>query len=156
MSTMKAKLKEADADVWAGIEFHHTEIRRDFYHDSAGKTIEQGMTLFVSCPRSGYRRQEPLPSCGDIRVGEVITFEQQRFTRNLGECVRETIPKVQLRRMSTAFAKIAVRVTRNARLSFRHRFYDQIRRSYEIIEAATCHRIPAPIDDFRGFDEIGC
>jgi hypothetical protein len=109
----------------------------------------------LSCPLSEHSWQESPLSCGDVRVGEVITFEEQRFTHDLGECVGEAIPEVQLRRMSTAFAKITVGITRNARLSFRYRFYNHIGLSHEVIEAATCHRISAPIDDDRGFDEIG-
>ena len=39
MSTMKSKLKEIDSEVWDNINFYYEEIRCDFYHQSAGKTI---------------------------------------------------------------------------------------------------------------------
>jgi len=39
ISTMKSKLNEIDAEVWDSINFYYEEIRCDFYHQSAGKTI---------------------------------------------------------------------------------------------------------------------
>lgn len=39
ISTVKAKLTNVDADVWNNINFYYEEIRCDFYHQSAGKTI---------------------------------------------------------------------------------------------------------------------
>lgn len=39
ISTMKSKLKEIDYGVWDNINFYYEEIRCDFYHQSAGKTI---------------------------------------------------------------------------------------------------------------------
>lgn len=39
VKAVKAKLKEVDDAVWENIEFYYTEIRNDFYHESAGKTI---------------------------------------------------------------------------------------------------------------------
>jgi N-acyl-D-aspartate/D-glutamate deacylase len=38
-ATMKSKLKEIDAQVWDNINFYYEEIRCDFYHQSAGKTV---------------------------------------------------------------------------------------------------------------------
>lgn len=39
VSTMKSKLSEVDSNVWDSINFYYEEIRCDFYHQSAGKTI---------------------------------------------------------------------------------------------------------------------
>jgi hypothetical protein len=39
IATVKAKLPTIDSDVWANINFYYEEIRCDFYHKSAGKTI---------------------------------------------------------------------------------------------------------------------
>jgi hypothetical protein len=39
ISTIKSKLKDIDQEVWDSIDFYYTEIRCDFYHESAGKTI---------------------------------------------------------------------------------------------------------------------
>lgn len=39
ISTMKSKLKDIDGEVWDSIAFYYEEIRCDFYHQSAGKTI---------------------------------------------------------------------------------------------------------------------
>lgn len=45
LSTMKSKLKEIDSDVWDNINFYYEEIRCDFYHQSAGKTITDTAVL---------------------------------------------------------------------------------------------------------------
>lgn len=45
ISTMKAKLKEIDAEVWDSINFYYEEIRCDFYHQSAGKTVTDTAVL---------------------------------------------------------------------------------------------------------------
>jgi len=39
IKTVKSKLSQIDEDVWNNIEYYYTEIRCDFYHQSAGKTI---------------------------------------------------------------------------------------------------------------------
>lgn len=45
ISTMKSKLKEIDSEVWDNINFYYEEIRCDFYHQSAGKTITETAVL---------------------------------------------------------------------------------------------------------------
>lgn len=39
IKTVKSKLTQIDEDVWNNIDYYYTEIRCDFYHQSAGKTI---------------------------------------------------------------------------------------------------------------------
>jgi hypothetical protein len=39
ISTMKSKLKEIDSEVWDSINFYYEDVRCDFYHQSAGKTV---------------------------------------------------------------------------------------------------------------------
>ncbi len=39
VSIVRSKLPDIDDDVWDSINFYYTEIRCDFYHQSAGKTI---------------------------------------------------------------------------------------------------------------------
>src|SRR5262245_890599 len=39
IATMKGKLTLVDDAVWDNINFYYEEIRCDFYHESAGKTI---------------------------------------------------------------------------------------------------------------------
>jgi len=39
VSTVKAKLTHIDDEVWDNISFYYTEVRCDFYHQSAAKTI---------------------------------------------------------------------------------------------------------------------
>lgn len=39
IATVKSKLPNIDSDVWVNINFYYEEIRCDFYHESAGKTI---------------------------------------------------------------------------------------------------------------------
>jgi hypothetical protein len=45
ISTMKSKVKEIDAEVWDSINFYYEEIRCDFYHQSAGKTVTDTAVL---------------------------------------------------------------------------------------------------------------
>ena len=45
ISTMKSKLKAIDSEVWDNINFYYEEIRCDFYHQSAGKTITETAVL---------------------------------------------------------------------------------------------------------------
>lgn len=39
VKTVKAKLQDIDQEVWDNIDYYYTEIRCDFYHQSAGKTL---------------------------------------------------------------------------------------------------------------------
>lgn len=39
VKTVKAKLSSIDEQVWNDIDYYYNEIRSDFYHQSAGKTI---------------------------------------------------------------------------------------------------------------------
>lgn len=39
VKTIKAKLQDIDQEVWDSIDFYYQDIRCDFYHQSAGKTI---------------------------------------------------------------------------------------------------------------------
>lgn len=39
VKTVKSNLKTIDHEVWDSIDYYYTEIRCDFYHQSAGKTL---------------------------------------------------------------------------------------------------------------------
>jgi hypothetical protein len=39
IKTIKSKLSGIDSEVWDDIDYYYTEIRCDFYHESAGKTL---------------------------------------------------------------------------------------------------------------------
>lgn len=39
IKTIKSKLPDIDSAVWDSIDYYYTEIRCDFYHQSAGKTL---------------------------------------------------------------------------------------------------------------------
>jgi hypothetical protein len=39
MKTIKSKLPDVDTNVWDNIDYYYSEIRCDFYHQSAGKTL---------------------------------------------------------------------------------------------------------------------
>jgi hypothetical protein len=45
ISTMKSKLADVDIAVWDNINFYYEEVRCDFYHQSAGKTITETALL---------------------------------------------------------------------------------------------------------------
>jgi len=39
VKTVRAKLSDIDEEVWKNIDYYYTELRCDFYHQSAGKTL---------------------------------------------------------------------------------------------------------------------
>lgn len=45
MKVVKAKLPGIDDDVWGSLDFYYNEIRNDFYHDSASKTLTESAVL---------------------------------------------------------------------------------------------------------------
>ena len=57
--------------------------------------------------------------------------------------------------MATAFAEIAVGLSRNSSLGFGYRLNDDLRLSDEIVEAAAGDRITARVNDERCFNEVG-
>src|ERR1700733_8767461 len=52
----------------------------------------------------------------EIRLVEVMPLEKNGFVHDLGQGVCEAVPKIQLRRMPAAFAKISVGFASNSRL----------------------------------------
>ena len=57
--------------------------------------------------------------------------------------------------MATAFAEIAVGLSRNSSLGFGYRLNGDLRLSDEIVEAAAGDRITARVNDERCFNEVG-
>ena len=51
ISTMKSKLTDVDNPVWDNINYFYNEIRCDFYHISAGKTIPDESFLEYFCQK---------------------------------------------------------------------------------------------------------
>jgi len=45
VKTVRSKLPAIDEQVWNKIEYYYTDIRCDFYHQSAGKTLTDGDLL---------------------------------------------------------------------------------------------------------------
>ena len=45
MKLVKAQLSAIDADVWSSLDYYYNEIRNDFYHVSASKTLTESAVL---------------------------------------------------------------------------------------------------------------
>ena len=45
MKLVKAQLSVIDADVWSSLDYYYNEIRNDFYHVSASKTLTESAVL---------------------------------------------------------------------------------------------------------------
>lgn len=74
VKTVKNKLSEIDQEVWDSIDFYYQEIRCDFYHQSAGKTVTddaledyQETVEFVIDKAFGIK-------CGPIADNQVRSF----------------------------------------------------------------------------------
>ena len=67
-------------------------------------------------------------------MGEVATFEQQRFAKGLCERIGKAIAKIQLCRMPTASPKVPVCSSCNLRLINSDRFDRNIRLFHELIK----------------------
>ena len=85
---------------------------------------------------------------------EVVSLEQQRFLSGLGKGISKTVPEIQLGRVATALAEVAVRLARNACLTFSNRLDRHLCFPEQVIESAARDRVAAAIDDGRRFDII--
>jgi hypothetical protein len=73
VKTMKSVLKDVDSSVWDSIDFYYTEIRNDFYHQSAGKTITDVAVLdYLDTVEFVIDR------CFDIHVSQLVSTELPR------------------------------------------------------------------------------
>ena len=72
----------------------------------------------------------------NIRLAEIVPFEEQRFACRLGESVGETVAEVQLRRVPATFAEVAIGLPRDSGLRFRHWLDYQVGRPQQVVKAA--------------------
>lgn len=70
INTVKDKLKGVDDSVWDNIKYYYEEIRCDFYHDSAGKTITDIVLL-------DYKETVEfiIDTAFDIQTAEIVKSE---------------------------------------------------------------------------------
>ena len=90
----------------------------------------------------------------DVGVCEMVAFEQQRFSCELGERIGKAIAEIQLGRMATGFAEIAIGVPCNSSLRFGHGLNADLRLFDQVVEAPAGDGITARVYDDRGFHEI--
>src|SRR5580700_2887960 len=83
----------------------------------------------------------------EIRLVEVLVLEQDGLVHDLGQGVCEAVPKIQLRRMPAAFAKISVGFAGNSCLLGGDCFNRDGGFGNKVVKPSTRDRIPAPIDD---------
>jgi hypothetical protein len=60
-------------------------------------------------------------SVRDIRLREIVSLEQQRLVSRLGKGISETVSEIQLGRMATAVAEVAISLARGS-MYFRVRY----------------------------------
>lgn len=68
VSTVRSKLPDIDEAVWDSINFYYAEIRCDFYHQSAGKTITDVAILDYA-----ETVEFVINKAFDIEVGQMMT-----------------------------------------------------------------------------------
>jgi hypothetical protein len=108
VKAVKAKLPDIDNSVWDGIDYYYTEIRCDFYHQSAGKTLTDIDLLDY---------QETVEFVIDrafgIKIGDLVKAEVEAVKRCNAKPVTETgeavIPVAEIR---DARDKVLVAVAR--------------------------------------------
>ena len=71
------------------------------------------------------------------------------------ERVGKTIAKIQLSGMSAAFSKITIGLACNSRLDLGHWLNDYLCFLDKIVKTPAGDRIPASVDNERGFDKVG-
>src|SRR5215469_1918566 len=90
----------------------------------------------------------------DVGVREIVAFEQQRFTCELGERRGKAIAEIQLGRMAAAFAEIAIGLPCNSSLGFGYGLNDDLRLFDQVVEPPAGDGVTARVYDDRGFHEI--
>ena len=86
---------------------------------------------------------------------KIVTLEEQRLTCGFCQCVRETISKIQPRRVTTSASEIAICCPRDARVFRRDRLDTDPRLSEQIIKTATGNRITTAINHNRRLEIVG-
>lgn len=107
VSTIKSKLNDIDDLVWENIDYYYTEIRLDFYHQSAAKTITEGQLL-------EYQEaiEFVISNAFSTRVDELANNEFQRLMKNASSII-ETVspaPDMAVRNVNDKVSKMLIAV----------------------------------------------
>lgn len=95
--------------------------------------------------------------CGpDPRLGKIVSLEQQRLSGIASERIGEAVAKIQLGRMPTALAEIAISFAGDFGLSFRDRGYDYFGVEDQFVQMSAENRIAHAVDHYRSFEISGC
>ncbi|MCG3114104.1 MAG: hypothetical protein LLH30_00310 [Candidatus Manganitrophus sp. SA1] len=107
INTVKSKLSDVDDEVWDSINYYYTDIRCDFYHQSAGKTITDVALL-------DYQEtvEFVINQAFGVKIGPLVSAESNSIElqqENSKEKPSPT-PKVQLSGLNTKVDKMIVAV----------------------------------------------
>jgi hypothetical protein len=88
VKTVRSKLPEIDALVWEKIEYYYTEIRSDFYHQSAGKTLPDDDLL-------DYQEavEFVIDRAFNIRVADLVRAEMEAIQQTIAPVVTQETNK---------------------------------------------------------------
>jgi hypothetical protein len=107
VSTIKSKLGDIDEPVWENIDYYYMEIRLDFYHQSAGKTITDVQLL-------EYQEaiEFVISKAFSTRVDEIANNELQQLEKNTGPIIDSvsTTPVIAVRDVGDKVSKILIAV----------------------------------------------
>lgn len=105
VSTVKAKLPQIDSEVWDNINYFYTEIRCDFYHQSAGKTITD--VTFLDYQDTVYF---VLNQAFGLQIEELVSSELSRLATEEAEATPQAPSKIQLSEVNGKVNKVLVAV----------------------------------------------
>lgn len=107
VSTIKSKLSNIDDIVWENIDYYYTEIRLDFYHQSAAKTITDVQLL-------EYQEaiEFVISNAFSTRVDELANNEFQQLIKNESSIIGtvNNAPVTVVRNVNDKVSKILIAV----------------------------------------------
>jgi len=107
VSTIKSKLSNIDDVVWENIDYYYTEIRLDFYHQSAAKTITDVQLL-------EYQEaiEFVISNAFSTRVDELANNEFQQLIKNESLIIEtvSTAPVTAVRNVKDKIFKVLIAV----------------------------------------------
>jgi len=107
VSTVKSKLRDIDDEVWDSINFYYKEIRCDFYHQSAAKTITDTALLDYKDTVEFVLNKAFKAQIGQIvsgRLANVIPSELQETI------AQDTVSSISVTRVKGKVAKVILAV----------------------------------------------
>lgn len=105
VKTVKTKLASIDQEVWDNIEYYYTDIRCDFYHQSAGKTLTDTDLL-------DYQEtvEFVIDQAFGVSIGELVRSEVEALQATHHESREGTVQAVSVHQLADARDKVLVAV----------------------------------------------